>query len=43
MSTPRLESFFNNDAGVQACSFIKKTPTQVFSGEYCEVLKKRLF
>ena len=38
--TPVLESLFNKVAGIRACSLIKKeTPTQVFSCEYCEILK----
>ena len=35
-----LESLFNNVAGLKVCIFIKKeTPTQLFSCEYCEILK----
>ena len=41
--TPVLESLFNKVAGLKACSFIKKTPTQVFSCEYCEIFKKPFF
>ena len=38
-----LESFFNKVAG-QACNFIKKkTPTQVFSSEICEIFKSTVF
>ena len=40
MKTLVLESLFNKVGGL-ACNFIKKeTPTQVFSCEYCEILKK---
>ena len=35
-----LESVFNNVAGLQACTSIKKeTPTQVFSCEHCDIFK----
>ena len=35
-----LESPFNKVAGLTVCIFIKKkTPTQLFSCEYCEILK----
>ena len=36
MKTPVLESLFNKVAGLKACNFIKKTPTQVFS---CEIFE----
>ena len=36
MKTPVLESLINNVAGLQPCNFIKETPTQVFSCEYCK-------
>ena len=39
-----LESLLNNVAGLQPCNFIKKkTPTQLFSSEYCEILKNPYF
>ena len=28
---------------LQACNFIKNTPTQVFSSEYCEIFKNTYF
>ena len=34
-----LEFLINKVAGLEACNFIKKTPTQVFSVEYCEILR----
>ena len=34
------KSFFNKIAGPQKCSFIKKTPIQVFSCEIFEILMK---
>ena len=41
--TPVLESLFSKFASLVACNFIKKTPTNMFSYEYCEVFKKTLF
>ena len=41
--TPMLESLFNKIAGLQACNFIKKTPTQVLSSEIYKILKNTLF
>ena len=42
--TPVLESLFDKFADPQTCNFIKKeTPTQVFSCEYCEILKNNFF
>ena len=38
-----LEFLFNKVAGLQGCKFIKKTPTQVFSREYCEIFKNTYF
>ena len=39
-----LESPFNKVAGLKVCIFIKKeTPTQLFSCEYCEILKNSFF
>ena len=38
-----FEPLFNRVAGLNACSFTKETPTQVFSCEYCEILKNTLF
>ena len=37
--TPVLESLLNNVAGF----FLKKTPTQLFSCEYSEMIKKSFF
>ena len=37
MKTPVLESLINNVAALQPCNFIKETPTQVFSCEYCTI------
>ena len=37
--TPVLEFLINKVAGLQACNFIKKTPTQLFSVKYCEILR----
>ena len=36
-----LESL--RDAGLKTCNFIKETPTQVFSCEYCEIFKAAIF
>ena len=39
-----LESPFSKVAGLKVCIFIKKeTPTQLFSCEYCEILKNSFF
>ena len=39
-----LAFLFNNDAGFQPYNFVlKKTPTQVFSCEYCEIFKDSFF
>ena len=38
-----LEPLFNKVAGFKACNFIKETPTQEFSYEYCEIFKKTYF
>ena len=39
-----LKSPFNKVAGLKVCIFIKKeTPTQLFSCEYCEILKNSFF
>ena len=38
-----LESFLNKVAGLKACNFIKKTLTQSFSCEYCEIVKNSFF
>ena len=38
-----LESLFNKIAGLQACNFIKKTPTHVLSSEIYKILKNTLF
>ena len=35
--------FFNKVAGLQVRNFIKQTLTQVFSCEYCEILKNTYF
>ena len=46
------ESSFNNGVlkkfpiftcGLQACNFVKETPAQVFSCEYCEIFKSTYF
>ena len=37
--TPVLESLINNVANLQACNFIRETPTHVFSCEYCKIFK----
>ena len=37
MKTPVLDSQFNKVAGIEASNFVKKTPTQLFSCEYCEI------
>ena len=38
------EPHFNKDAGLQACNFIKKeTLAQVFSCEFCEMIKNSFF
>ena len=34
-----LESLCNKVAGFKACKFIKKSPTQLFSYEYCKIFK----
>ena len=36
-----LESLFNK--GLKSWNVIKETPTQVFSGTYCEIFKKSFF
>ena len=36
-------TFFNKNAGLQTCSFIKETLTQEFSCEYWEILKNNYF
>ena len=42
--TPVLESHFDKVAGLKAWIFIKaETPTQVFSCEYCEIIKNNFF
>ena len=33
------ESLFNNGAGLQACNFIKDTPTLMLSYKICEIFK----
>ena len=38
-----LESLFNKTVGLKACNFIKKTPVQVHSCEYCKTLKNTYF
>ena len=38
METPVLESLFNKTVGPQVCK-LKKTLTQVFSCDYCEIFK----
>ena len=38
-----MESLFNKVAGLNACNFIKKAPTQVFSCEYYEIFKNTYF
>ena len=40
---PVLESLFDKVAVLQPIDFIKETPTQVFSCEYCEILKSIYF
>ena len=39
--TSVLKFLFNNDAGLQACIFIKKT--QMFSCEICEIFQNTFF
>ena len=41
--TTALESVFNNVAGLKARNFIKVTPTQVLSCEYCRIFKSGYF
>ena len=42
--TPVLECHFDKDVSLKAFIFIKaKTPTQVFSCEYCEIIKNNFF
>ena len=43
MKTPVLESLINNVAALQPCNFIKETPTQVFSCEYCKIYRISFF
>ena len=38
-----LEPFFKKVAGLVACNFIKDTPTQAFSGEYCGIFKNSFY
>ena len=38
MKSPGLESLFNKVASLQICNFNKKTPKQLLSCEYCEIL-----
>ena len=38
-----LESLFNKFTDRQACNFIRKTPTQVFSSETCKIFKNNIF
>ena len=42
---PALESYLNKvvGLGLQACNFIKKSPTQVLSYQYCEIFKNTFF
>ena len=40
---PVLESPLNKVAGLKASNFIKKTLTQVFSGEICKIFKNTYF
>ena len=37
--TPVLESLCNKVVGFKACKFIKKSPTQLFSYEYCKIFQ----
>ena len=42
--TPVLESPFNKVAGLKVCIFVQKeNPAQLFSCEYCEILKKLFY
>ena len=36
---PEFESLLNKASGLEACNFIKETPTQVFYFEYCGIFK----
>ena len=38
-----LQSLLNNAASLYSCDLIKKTPTQVFSGEYYKIFKNNYF
>ena len=38
-----LESLYVKALDLQACNFMKKTPTQVFFCEYCDIFKKTYF
>ena len=40
---PVLESFFNKLTGLRLATSLKKTPTQMFSGEICEDFKNPYF
>ena len=41
--TPVLESLFKNVADLSICNFIKETPTQVCSCEYCKIFNTTYF
>ena len=41
--TPVLKSLLNKVAASKACTFIKKTTSQMFSCEYCEISKNTYF
>ena len=44
MNTLVFESFFNKDAGLKACNFIKEeTTTQAFSCEYYNIFENNFF
>ena len=38
-----LKKFPIFTCGLQACNFVKETPAQVFSCEYCEIFKNTYF
>ena len=38
-----LKYLLNKVTGLEACNFIKKTPAQVFSCEYCKISKSPYF
>ena len=41
--TQMLENLLNKVTDPQTCNFIKESPTQVFSCDYCQIFQKSFF